>query len=423
MARVLTLVSACVRTNFVRSNHVLRPLLWVSALLLFEACTSSPTKVGDSANPRAESPAELSLFFSNQRVLEYEPCGCSFLPLGGLHREHNRVTQWKAKSPNSVVLSMGTTFGPAPADLLGHKTDAQKKNSFKRHVGTADFLAQSLGPLGIQALGLTAEDTYVGIEKLRTYESKTKIPFLSLNLFSKKNKTRLFQPDATFNFEKVKVLVLSVTAVSPKGYPISKDVWVKDPIEAVTERMLVLEKSGESPLIVLLTDLPEFERTKLQSKFPQINLILGGPLDERNATLNQEGAGLVHMNSLARGRGVGRVEFWFGEKRDQFFNPQITGAVQSSGAYWTRRLPEINAALSDKTLDAPSRKELEAKKALFKKKLAWINQLPKQADSQTTYFEAQVALLDKQYEEPKNEFHDRIKAHIEKGRKAALDPH
>src|SRR5262249_51743433 len=90
----------------------LLPLALVMAALFLVRCSSVP----QASNPGLDSPQTgvFSFLFATSRGLEFEPCGCSLRPLGGVRREGNWLQSADKPQGKILAFTSGITFVPMP---------------------------------------------------------------------------------------------------------------------------------------------------------------------------------------------------------------------------------------------------------------------------------------------------------------------
>jgi 2',3'-cyclic-nucleotide 2'-phosphodiesterase (5'-nucleotidase family) len=157
-------------------------LFFFAGLMLTASCTQN-IKNDASISP---GKSQAIIFYTANRYLELEPCGCEINPRGGLEREWTLRQLWQSqlKPGNHWVFGNGTTFIPENYDPKRQALyDVKSK-----------YLVEAYNALETSALGLSPEDFNSGIEKMRSLAAAAKFPFVTSNILDKATHRPVFAP-------------------------------------------------------------------------------------------------------------------------------------------------------------------------------------------------------------------------------------
>ena len=168
-------------------------------------------------NPKKDK--SLSLLLSYRLLLNLEPCGCEFRPLGGMPRVWNKIEHWKSTLQDHVLwLIMGPILMPA-------RLEYDSRNE-KQYVLRRKHVAQALQALKASLLastraelvwGVAGADTRKGVARVRDFARRAGIVPLSTNLVSTSKSQFLFNPAVWVDGHHVLLFHLS-EAAQEDGY-------------------------------------------------------------------------------------------------------------------------------------------------------------------------------------------------------------
>ena len=326
-----------------------RPFFSAFALILASACATLP----NVPHPK------LTLLSSVSRHGELEPCGCSSNAQGGFTREANLLKKLKSGlGPYHLSVNVGTTFAPVLPDTLAHEREAY---SLKAH-----YVVRSLNEIGLDVLSPSAADFSLGLDTLLTLKREAKFHFVSGNLLSVDGKP-LFEQSVEYVLAGHRVVITSVTHFAwSKGWKIDPRVTVGRPVDALRS---LLERLGHPDFVILLSDLPEYERNQLVALFPEIRMVIGAEESPHPQRLEQMGDNTVTLNLESRAREIGRTSLTLGPRGLSFFNPQYAQYLSAQRNWRAAKIAELMSRLEpsdrvtigelksylDKTLRVPLR--------------------------------------------------------------------
>lgn len=334
----------------------------------------------------------LTIISTQARMGELEPCGCQQAnnQLGGVAREANVLKKW-SNGKNTLFLSPGQLFLP--------ETFIEYEKKEEHYSQKASFVVKAMNQLGVQAASISAEDTALGLKRLEELAAEAKFPILSANLLNKKTKQPILKTYEIFRFgDNYTVAVTAVTEPSKIGMPVSKDVSIQSPADAL--RPLMDNVFKEANLVVVLSDLNDNARDTLVRDFPQINLVLGGISNIGNHRVYQVNSSSMHLTTSVKGRQMARVQIEMGPARQPFFNKEFASYIREEKKWREDRIAELKAKMSSATGNAQAQLEMGADKLKFE--IADLEAIPVEKASKSLYYTSEVIDLDAAWDKPEN---------------------
>lgn len=164
-------------------------------------------------------------------------------PLGGATREWNYVQTVKENYP--LYLMGGVNFVPSPAEWNTKFLDTYR---FK-----APFVAEAMAHLGVHAVGVSADDLWIGPEKLQELARVNHLHFISSNIMKKG--APLFPAYWQGLFQETPVLVLGVTDLRAGG-KLAAGVSLRSPEKSLEKIFAKKELFAQNPVVFLVSDVP-----------------------------------------------------------------------------------------------------------------------------------------------------------------------
>lgn len=315
-----------------------RAITGLTISFFFSACVHAPSSASKST----------TITFTAARQGEADACGCTMIDLGGVDREYNALESVRQATGRNVHLTVGTTFAPSPGAL-----EEAPRDIFLRR---ADLIGEALKKLGTKAVAPSAEDLWLGVDRLRAIE-KSSAPFSSANLYSKATGKPIFSAYLDLGEPGRPIYFIGLSAPARSAYSLDADVEVKDAESSLRE---VIAKLPAGPrLIIVGGSLAEMEWFRILGAVPEVNIAIG-PKGE-NSPFNdaeQFGGSSLFMGVIDGGRELGRLDIdWSGEKVVSFHNPSAVRSYSLARQQWESSVVSLQKRLAKAS--PASRKELE----------------------------------------------------------------
>lgn len=213
-------------------------------------------------------PQKLTILFTNNPLIAFEPTGCACRRWGGLARRAHFIQEAKQHYPSVIIIDTGNT---QISKYRLSQTVLRKK---------ADYLFAILNHLGTDALNVGLHECSMGLEYIRGKEKELRFPLLSANLLSDSTKEPLFKPFVIKTVNDLKIGIFGLTS----GYENSlkmkrKDIiYIDNPITAAKKAVQDLQGEGCS-LIILLSQLSPAKNKQVAQQVSGIHFILGSSLN------------------------------------------------------------------------------------------------------------------------------------------------
>lgn len=240
---------------------------------------------------------------------ETEQCGCAVNPKGGLDRRLNYVRELKKDIP-TLIVDAGNALFPTKA-LDPSQIDFQKKR--------ASVILKAHVMMGVAAQNVGYLDFGAGIDFLKSEAQKVGLKLVSTNLIDKQGKA-LFPTEVSIDLSAgVKALVLGVSAGGAGPAVANGDVQIKDPVQAVSEKL-----KGVAPetIVVLLSDLGETATIDLAHKIDrQLVIVESRDLSSIEIPLH-EGKSMIVRSNL-QGQQWGNLQLALNPKAEGWYNSDL----------------------------------------------------------------------------------------------------
>ncbi len=287
---------------------------------------------------KTELPANsTTILFSANRNLEFEPCGCSMSPQGGLVREWNYLQAVKKSNPSAFYLVSGTSFYPE----LGQYESKEKKSYFLK----AGYIAEAFKKMGVDVVGLSDEDLRLGLSSLKKLASQYHLDFISTNIIDKKTKAPLFSPYKKVSRNGATFYILSLT--SDEGVlPAKSGVMIQSPEIALQEWLGKIPQDG---YVVVLSTLSKIDRDPLVQKFTGVHLFLGGQRREDiPGRFTQNTVSTLFANQSGGGKSIYQITLSSPAPKKRFYNANIVREYAELRTYWEENLETYQREIASK---------------------------------------------------------------------------
>ena len=365
-------------------KHLLRCLA-LTGLMGLIGCSQLERKPSADAVGASAAP-QVSILFTSARHLSLTPCGCSLLPLGGVDREWNFSKGWRASAAETKIsLSAGTSFLPLTFQYNAKKNDV--------YFNSAKLLVEAWNSLSLSAIGPSAEDTRLGIGKLRALEALAKFPFVSTNLYQKKSRKPLFKKFLVVPANPAQIVVFALSHGFGAKVRTGKDVVVRDPVSSLRE---VMKEIPAGPrVLVVLSSLSKAQRLKLAASVTEPLIILGGDETDVPSIVQQVSTTSIYLNPANRGRAVARLDLEISNDgvAKKFYNYSISSEADDSKMMAAKSLGAIEKKLTAK-LSRVQRSELLAQKKKWEQEYERAALIANTGTAPYLGFKASVTSLD-----------------------------
>ena len=261
----------------------------------------------------------LTLVVSGEELGYLEPCGCADGQLGGFPRRDSLLKQLEAKGKNLLLVANGNLI-----DNPGRQSELKAEIGFT-----------ALKAMGYAAFNVGEKDLLLGVERLKSLEEMSGIPFLSANLFQvedSRSKTGgekpVFQPFVLHTIEcqdrRIRVAIVGILSgqFEVQVRNASEDLRLRDP--GVVLKSLLPQLEHDSDLIILLAHADLAESKALASAFPQIDVVVSGhERDEPLASPIRMGK-TVLLNTGTKGKSLGQLDIqWHADEKIAGYDFQV----------------------------------------------------------------------------------------------------
>lgn len=346
---------------------------------------------GCATLPRGTS--SVRILAQSNRLLEIEPCGCSLGPLGGVEREWNYLEQVRANTPESVYVLAGSTFSKSLENNKLLTSELRVK---------AGYLAEALAKMKVEAIGLTAQDFLIGKSSLLELKKNYQLPIVSSDLVDEKG-APLFSNFLEVQKGETTLVFVSLTDPHLPEALQNKDFSLLSP-ERALERVRANRNPKENELVVLLTNLKRDSLEPVLEKFPEIKVVLGGPISYEDLEKSQISKGQVLFNPPSAGKYILDLKLSLQPLHEAFFNSNLAQSAKTSlrFLYAEKKKAEERAPATNRHLDS------------------WIQnyeKIPQAAGAQTSLLEFESVALDSTYETKKNSMSHLVKRYVTRANK------
>lgn len=368
----------------------MKKLLVVLAGLTVAGCTSTPqlskasTKLGD---------LPLSVTYVHGRSLDFEPCGCSFHPTGGIVREWNLLSRWRADSTREWLhLTGGNTFHLSTPSPIKAKA-----------------MVRALNQLGTLAVGLGPKDFDLPTDLLQEIASLAEFKFLSTNVVEKESGKAPFERVVWLNWGSHRVAVVSAVELAENAR------WKSLPL---VESIQAALENTQPHILVVLSSLNETARQAMLRKLSGKVVVFGGDEEDKKPfSIDQWSASTLFQQPPDRGRSVARLDIEPSEGSG-FWNPQVAADYKASIPGWVKGAKLLAAQVESAQSDARKYKNLVDSYENLRDAIARAKTFTA-VDSGIVY-EGNIFSLTSEFDEPSNPMSGLAREVAEAVRQAAI---
>lgn len=358
-------------------------LALVLTALLFGCASNGPTAPRETAS----ASGEVEIAFTNHRMGELEPCGCSTHPEGGLSREWEF---YKREGFKGIATSAGITFVPLPENF--------NASNNAHYLRKANYLVDGMNQLGVAALGVSIEDALLGVDNLKTLSKKAKFPFLSANLVDKKTGERLFPAYHEIKQGSAVLTFIGLSGGPYYGYPAPAGIEAKEPAAALNEVLAKLpQDSLQNRVFIVLTSLSKREQRRLREEVGRMHFYFGGDLVEPDPGFFQDAPTVVWTNPSNRGRSVALLKLELKTPVNYLRSPTIAGGYEARVESAYEEIKGLQTKLKSKKLAKKARKTAETRLAELEGGLSKLEILSRPESPYSTRYEGKFVVLGDAY--------------------------
>jgi len=244
------------------------------------------------------SGTSMTLIYSSNTLGEVEPCGtCPETgDNGGLARRVHYIKKVREEVKNLLVLDGGDALVLSFFDRESEREKARRR---------AGVVLKIYEKMGYDALNIGDTDLGLGVEYLKTLQTKSKIPFLSANLKEKKTGRPIFKSHLLKEVDGMRIGIIGL--LTPDIHPFIqkelKSYFIEDPIKASLET--INRYLADCDHIIALAHLTPIEIQTFSKRIPQISIIIGG--NDRSFIFPKQFHHSVYVQTDAFGAHVGRM--------------------------------------------------------------------------------------------------------------------
>jgi len=218
--------------------------------------------------------------------------------MGGLSRRAYLIKQITKENKPVLILDAGALLFEKP---VIHPSQVAAKKA------KAEGIVRIMDKMNYQAIGIASHDLTAGAQFLKHIEESFTIPFVSVNLASKKDGSLLFKPYLVEQTGDIAIAVIGLTGIEPASLnTVSSD---RDYTVLAWQDALHKALNDVQPkvdMVILLSSFPEQKNREIASQFPGINLILQSGYASANRSPNLQGDSLITQIG-ARGKYLGKM--------------------------------------------------------------------------------------------------------------------
>ncbi len=388
-------------------------LVFILTLLLSACAGQVPTETTRDAasSASADENETFYLAYTNHRMGELEPCGCTSFPVGGLQREWSL---YKKLSFKGFKATAGVTFLPASVNY--------NPTLHAHYLQKAAYLIKGLNELGTNLLSPSIEDTLLGVDNLKELAKQAKFPFISANLIDKTTKKRLFEPYLEVKSGKTLVTFVGLSSPAYLSYPASSEAEATDPVKAFSEVVASLPpETLDRRLFILLSSLSQTEQKAIREKVGRVHFYLGGDLVDSDPGFLQDSPTSVRTNPMSRGRAVAILKIVPTLPVVFLRSDTVAESFRILVENQSREAEGLRKKLKSKKLAGAARKSAAAQLEEIENKLPQYEVMSFPAASNSTAYEGKTYVLADSYQPKEDPITPILDGYHESVRKAALN--
>jgi hypothetical protein len=330
--------------------------------------------------------------------MEFETCGCTLNPMGGVVREANFAQKLYGSQPY-LSLTSGNTFVP-----------------YEQPPGvTEDYLAikrrkyaEALRSLKVSVLSPGESDFELGVQELKALQRVSGAEFVSASWLGA-DRSPVFPEFIRRPMGQGQSLFIVGIAGLSLAKPVLSKLTYRSPQEAISSALRAYRP--ESDIVVVLHSLGEKERRALGDQFPAVRFFVGS--DQRDPVLGfgqWERPGTYFVAAPLRGRGIVSLELQLGASpQPLLFFEKEAKSLKSNFESQSRYVAELQAG-------NPPPDELKRAKVFE----SYLKAFPFEPSEKTLRVTSQIEMLTNQYQDPPNALSEILRSFQTQTRDLAL---
>ena len=225
------------------------------------------------AKSKLPPPLNLTFLFTCDVHGRLVPCGCFTGQLGGLTRVATMVGL--GAMPGYVKVDVGDAIrGPADFEVMEYR-----------------YLQRAFAAMGYEALNVGHREAQLSAATLRDIKQSAPVPMLSANLLDKATGAPLFEPYRIVRRGPWRIALVGVMDARGLGDALGDGLAVENMEVALGRLLPALKREADG--IVLLAFADEAARAGLAKQFYEIDIILGGKVQQPSQQLVRENRSLI----------------------------------------------------------------------------------------------------------------------------------
>jgi cytochrome c554/c'-like protein len=233
----------------------------------------------------AAAPSKLVVFVTGDSLGYLEPCGCRRDQAGGLPGRARLIEQVPAEQ--RLVFDVGDmTSGTRDYEMLKMK-----------------YMLAGMFVIGYDAVNLGEKEAELDIDKLRAMLKSSPLPFVSANVVARSDKSPLTERYRVVKRGGASIGVIGVTNCVPEDA--GPGVLVRPVVETLAE--VIPEVRAKCDYLVVLAFSDDDTMREIATKFPEVNCILGGDVQQSSASVQTVNRAAI-FSVTDKGKVVGRLD-------------------------------------------------------------------------------------------------------------------
>ncbi len=351
----------------------MRGITLLFALLFLSCCTSFPRTTAQ----------QIDLLATSNRYLALKGSLHQAVTQGGLDREWNATRQWSNRE--STLYVCGGT------NLISKTFNVSERKEITRK---ANLMIEGLDLLGVDAIGLSTEETKLGYEAILKMAQNSKDRIVSTNLKLNASGGYLARPFLALQKNGFEIAVFALS----DGKSADPKILLEDSVPAFRKAWSALKNRPQ--LVVLLSSLSDANLKRVLEAFPQINVVVGGESGEPNVA-ELMGPTTLYLNPLELGRQFTHLSLRMSGTSDtRFYNLPRAEKLKASLVAWKDQLENVQVDL----VEAGKKETIALKKSEKRlvSDLAMAEKMALEYRAGDTLYEATTVTLDEAHSSPRN---------------------